>query len=185
MATDERSVGERRLVSSLRPDVGPVEDHALCETGHCDRPQAYRVPWPVIGGDVALCDYHLARYRQMNPEIWERMRALEDIEDPDIHTVVGDRFVTLDDVPEEISVDGEKMRRVALVVDGWALFDSAEPEDDGTVRFVTVDRGLEPRESVSIDRSSAGEFVTWFRQHEGIHELDPDARRALYGGDEL
>ncbi|WP_281195811.1 hypothetical protein [Halorubrum sp. F4] len=183
MATDERSGGQQRIVSNLRPDVGPVDKHALCETGHCDRKQRYRVPWPQFGSDVALCDFHLARYRHINPEIWGRIRALDDVEDPDRYAVIGNRFLTLDEVPEEIAVDGEKMRRVALCVDGWALFDSAEPDDDGTVRFVTVNRGLEPRESIEIHRSSGGEFVDWFRQHEGIHELDPEARRALHGGE--
>ena len=183
MATDERTAFEKRTRSNLRPDVGPVDEHALCETGHCDREQRYRVPWPAIRGDVAYCPFHLARYRALNPEIWQRLRDLEVVEDPDTYAVVGQRFVTLDEVPKEIGVDGEKMRRVALGVDGWALFDSAEPDDDGTVRFVTVDKDLEPRESVSVDRSSAGEFVTWFRQHEGVHDLDPDARAALHGGE--
>ena len=183
MATDEREAFEARTRASLRPDVGPVEEHGLCETAHCDREQRYRVPWPVIGGDVAYCAYHLARYRAINPEIWERVRDLDAVDDPDEYVGVGRRFVTLDEIPEEVAVDGERMRRVALGVDGWALFDSAEPDDDGTVRFATVDKDLEPRESVSIDRSSAGEFVSWFREHEGIHDLDPDARDALHGGD--
>lgn len=182
MATEERSAFEKRTLSNLEPDVGAVDGHDLCECGHCDRPQEYRVPWPQIGGDVAYCDYHLARYRENHPEIWERVRALDIVDDPDIYAVVGRRFVSLDEVPSEISVDDEKMRRVALGVDGWALFDSAEPDQDGSVRFVTVDRDLEPRESVEINRSDAGEFVNWFRRHEGIHALDPDARDALHGG---
>lgn len=168
---------------ALEPEVGPVDEHGLCECGHCDREQRYRLPWPEVGGDVAYCGYHVARYRHHNRELWERLRSLDEVEDPDVHAVAGDRFLTLDEVPEEISVDGERMRRVALGVDGWALFDSAEPDDDGTVRFVTVDRNLEPRESVEISRSSAGEFLNWFREHEGVHDLDPDARRALYGGE--
>ncbi|QKY17756.1 hypothetical protein [Halorubrum sp. CBA1229] len=182
MATEERSAHEKRTLSNLEPDVGAVDEHELCECGHCDRPQEYRVPWPHIGGDVAYCDYHLARYRENNSDIWDRLRALEGVDDPDIYAMIGSRFLTLDEVPSEISVDGEKMRRVALGVDGWALFDSAEPDEDGTVRFVTVDRELEPRESVAIDRSSAGKFVTWYRRHEGIHALEPDARDALHGG---
>ena len=185
MATDERAAHEKRVRSNLRPNVGPVDDHELCECGHCDREQRYRVPWPEFGGDVAYCDYHLARYRELNPEIWNRLRDLEAVEDPTRYAGIGRRFITLDEVPAEISVDGEKMRRVALGVDGFALFDSAEPDEDGQVRFVTVDKGLEPRDSVSIDRSSAGEFVDWVRTHEGVHELDPDARGALHGGEPL
>ena len=185
MATDGRTTFEKRTLSNLRPDVGPVDEHALCETGHCDREQRYRVPWPVIGGDVGYCDYHLARYRELNPEIWNRVRDLEAVEDPTQYAGIGRHFITLDEVPTEIAVGGEKMRRVALGVDGFALFDSTEPDEDGEVRFVTVDKGLEPRESISIDRSTAGEFVSWFREHEGIHDLDPDARAALYGSESL
>ncbi|WP_049908736.1 MULTISPECIES: hypothetical protein [Halorubrum] len=168
---------------ALEPDVGPVDEHGICECGHCDREQRYRLPWPVIGGDIAYCEYHVARYREHNPEIWGRVRRLDGVDDPGIYATVGNRFLTLNEVPREIAVGGEKMRRVALGVDGWALFDSAEPDQDGLVRFVTVDRDLEPRESVEIDRSSAGDFVSWFREHEGVHDLDPDARKALYGGE--
>lgn len=184
MATDERTAFERRTLSNLRPDVGIVHENESCEqSDHCDREQRYRVPWPQIGGDVALCDYHLARYRKLNSEIWGRIRALDDVEDPDIHAVIGNRFLTVDEVPEEIAVDGEKMRRVGLGVDGRALFDSAVPDDDGSVRFVTVDRSLEPHGSIEIHRSSAGAFVSWYRSHEGIHELDADAQSALHGGE--
>ncbi|WP_049982054.1 hypothetical protein [Halorubrum sp. BV1] len=185
MATDGREAFERRTLSNLRPDVGVVDTDETCEqSDHCDREQQYRVPWPHIGGDVALCDYHLTRYRKLNPDIWERVRDLEGVEDPDVYAVVGDRFLTVDEVPGEIAVDGEKMCRVGLGVDGHALFDSAEPDDDdGTVRFVTVDRNLEPRDSIEIHRSSAGAFVSWYRSHEGVHELDADARSALHGGD--
>ena len=184
MATDERTAFEHRTLSNLRPDVGVVDSTEPCEqSDHCTREQRYRVPWPHIGGDVALCDYHLARYRELNPEIWERVRDLECVEDPNIHTVVGDRYLTLDDVPEEIEVDDERMRRVALGVDGLALFDSAEPDGDGTVRFRTVGRDLESRETVEVPREHAGGFVDWYRTHEGIHDLDPDARTALHGGD--
>jgi hypothetical protein len=183
MATDERTAWEQRTRTELEPDVGAVDTDDACEqSDHCDREQQYRVPWPNFGGDVALCDYHLARYRDINPEIWGRVRALEGVEDPDIYAVIGDRFVTLDEVPTEISVDGEKMRRVALGADGLALFDSAEPDDDGTVRFRTVGRDLESRETVEVPRKQAGGFLDWYRRKEGVHTLDPDARDALHGG---
>ena len=124
-----------------------------------DREQKYRLPWPQIGGDVSYCEYHLARYRENHPEIWERVRTLEDVEDPDVYAVIGSRFLTLDKVPEEISVDGEKMRRVALSVDGCALFDSAEPDEEGTVRFVTVDRSLDPRDVCGLQHQASRETV--------------------------
>lgn len=182
MATDERTAFEKRTLSNLRPDVAPVDEHALCETGHYDREQCYRVPWPQFGGDVAYCAYHLARYRHNHPEIWERIRAIDDVEDPDKFVVIGDCFLTLEDVPEEIEVDGERMRRVALAVDGLALFDSADPDEDGAVRFRIVACDLEPRETVEIPREHAGRFLDWYRTHKGVHALDPVAREALHGG---
>ncbi|WP_200531965.1 hypothetical protein [Halorubrum sp. LN27] len=183
MATDERTSWERQTRSELEPDVGAVDTDDACEqSDHCDREQQYRVPWPNFGSDVALCDYHLARYRDLNPEIWGRVRGLDGVEDPDKYAVIGSRFLTLDEVPEEISVDGEKMRRVALGVDGLALFDSAEPDDDGTVRFRTIGRDLEPRETVEVPKEHAGGCLDWYRTEEGVHELDPDARDALFGG---
>lgn len=186
MATDERTAWERRTRNELEPDVGAVNVDDSCEqSDHCDRDQQYRVPWPQIGGDVALCDYHLARYRQLNPEIWERVRDLDGVDDPDMYAVVGDRFLTLDEIPETIGVDGEKMRRVALGVDGFALYDSAEPHDDGTVRFSTVSRDLEARETVEVALGRGHEFLGWYRAEEGVHDLDPDARDALFGGGSL
>lgn len=182
VATEERSAYEKHTRSNLEPDIGAVDEHELCECGHCDRPQEYRVPWPQIGGDVAYTEYHPARYRVNHPDIWEHVRAVDGVDDPDAYAVIGSRFLPLDEVQSEISVDSEKMSRVALGVDGWAPFDSAEPDEDGGVRFVTVSRDLEPRESVTINRSSAGEFLTWYRHHEGIHALDPGARDALHGG---
>lgn len=185
MATDRRGAWERQTRTELEPDVGAVDTDESCEqSDHCDREQQFRVPWPNFGSDVALCDYHLARYRQANPEIWERVRDLDDIDDPNVYAVVGDRFLTLGEVPAEISVEGEMMRRVALGADGLALFDSAEPDDTGCVRFRTVGRDLEPRESVEVTRDHAGAFINWYRKAEGVHTLDPDARAALYGGEE-
>ena len=184
MATDERTAWEQRTRTELEPNVGAVDTDETCEqSDHCDREQQYRVPWPNFGGDVALCDYHLARYRNINAEIWGRVRALDGVEDPDVYAVIGDRFLTLDEVPAEISVEGEKMRRVALGADGLALFDSDEPDEDGTVRFRTVGRDLEARETVEVTRKHAGGFVDWYRLNEGVHALDPDARAALYGGE--
>ena len=185
MATDGREAFEKQTRTELEPDVGAVDADDPCEqSDHCDREQQYRVPWPNFGGDVALCTHHLARYRKLNPEIWERVRALDGVDDPDIYAVVFNRFLTLDEVPAEIAVDGEKMRRVALGVDGLALYDSAEPDEDGTVRFRTVDRDLEARETVEVSREHAGGFVDWYRTNEGVHEFDPDGRAALYGGEQ-
>ena len=186
MATDGRSAWEQRTRTELEPDVGTVDTDDACEqSDHCDREQQYRVPWPNFGGDVALCDYHLARYRQLNPEIWERVRDLDGVDDPDVYAVVGDRFLTIDEVPETISVSGEKMRRVALGVDGLALFDSAEPDEDDTVRFRTVGRDLEARESVEVELGRGHELLGWYRTEEGVHDLDPDAHHAQFEGQSL
>lgn len=166
---------------ALEPDVGPVDDGSPCGIGQCDREATYRVAWPHFGSDEALCPFHLCRFRAYHGEVWSQMREL-DVEDPDAHAVRGQRFVTLDEVPDQIAIDGERMNRVALGVDGLALFDSAEP-DDGTVLFATVNRRLEPVESREIARSQAGRFVSWYRDHEGVYRWDPDAQAALYGGE--
>lgn len=181
MATEERSAHEKRTLSNLEPDVGAVDEHELCECGHCDRPQEHRVPWPHIGGDVAHCDYHLARYRENNPDIWDRLRALDGVDDPDIYAVIGSRFLTLDEVPSEISVDGGGCAVSRSASTGGRC--STAPSPTRTERFA-----LSPwiassnRESVAIDRSPADKFVTWYRRYEGVHALDPDARDAVHGG---
>lgn len=183
MSSESREAFEKRTRSDLRPDIGVVENET-CECRNCDEDARYRVPWPAFGGDVAYCGYHLARYRGDNPEIWCRLRDLDAVEDPDRYAVRGDRFLTLKDVPDQVAVDGEVMNRVALGVDGLALYDSAEPDSDGTVRFATVDRRLEAVESIAVDRSDAGDLVRWYRDHEGVHRIDPDARASLYGGEQ-
>ncbi|ELZ38897.1 hypothetical protein [Halorubrum tebenquichense] len=175
-----RGAWETSGAPPLEPDIGPI-DEGDCGTGHCDNDAVYRVAWPHFGGDEALCSFHLARFCDQHPELWEQMRAL-DVDDPDTYAVRGQRFVSIDEVPDQISVDGERMNRVALGVDGLALYDSAEPEGE-TVRFVTVDRRLDPVESVKVERKRAGEFVAWYRDHEGVYRWDPDAQAALYGGD--
>lgn len=181
MSRARRGPWETSGAPPLEPDIGPVED-AECGTGHCDQDAVYRVAWPNFGGDQPLCPFHLCRFRAEHTEIWEQMRGL-DVDDPDEYAVRGTCFVSIDEVPDQISADGERMNRVALGVDGLALFDSAEP-DEGSVRFVTVDRRLDVVESKEVDRSRAGAFVSWYRDHEGVHRWDPDAQAALYGGEQ-
>jgi len=179
MSRTGRGAWETSGAPPLEPDIGPVDEED-CGTGHCDNDAVYRVAWPNFGGDQPLCPFHLCRFRAEHGEIWEQMRGLD--EDPDEYAVRGTRFVSIDEVPNQIGADGEKMNRVALGVDGLALYDSAEPEDE-TVRFVTVDRRLNLVESVEVERERAGEFVAWYRDHEGVYHWDPDAQAALYGGD--
>ena len=63
--------------SALKPDLGPVDDEP-CAVGACDDDAVYRVPWPQVGGDVAYCPYHLARYREQHPDLWERVEEAVD-----------------------------------------------------------------------------------------------------------
>ncbi len=74
---------------ALVPEVGPVDEHGLCECGHCDREQSYRLPWPEIGGDVAYCGYHVARYRHHDRELRERIRSLDVVDYGGIPWIVG------------------------------------------------------------------------------------------------
>jgi len=60
----------------LEADVGVVDNPSTsCGVGACDEPAVYRVPWHSVGGDIAYCSYHLARYRELHPELFERVQA--------------------------------------------------------------------------------------------------------------
>lgn len=64
--------------SALEPDVGPADgDH--CSVDPCDSDAVFRVLWPSIGGDVAYCGYHLARYCEQYSDLWKRVgEAVDD-----------------------------------------------------------------------------------------------------------
>ncbi|ELZ45257.1 hypothetical protein C463_06537 [Halorubrum californiense DSM 19288] len=181
MSRSDRGPWEISGGAPLEPDIGPVDD-VDCGSGHCDRDAVYRVAWPNFGGDEALCEWHLCRFRHQHTEIWDQMRAL-DAPNPDTFAVRGQRFISLDEVPEEIAVDDDRMRRVALGDDGLALFESADVGPGDPVRFVTVDRRLDVDGSIEVARGKAGSVVAWYRDHEGVYEWDPEAKAALHGGE--
>lgn len=131
--------------SLLEADVGSVDDED-CQVGSCDDDADYRVPRPGLGGDVAYCPYHLARYRAEYPDEWERVQ--EDDDDLYAYATRGDRFLVLDDVPTKIR--GGRYRRVGLTVLGSALYEQVQPDEDGLVTYVLVDRELEYQDALQV-----------------------------------
>ena len=166
-----------RLEAELEPDVGPVEGDDECEAT-CEEEAVYRVPWPHIGGDTALCGYHLACYRHDQPEIWERIRS-GPFPDPEDFAVVGTRFVSLDEIPTKIR--DETFRRVCLDHEGAALFESMTPDADGYVTYIRVNRCLDEFERNRVRKEITGELLGWYKQNIGWRQLDPDVQEALFG----
>jgi len=151
--------------SILEADVGPVEGGSVsCGVGPCEESAVYRVPWPAMGGDVAYCGYHLARYRHQNPELWDRVQDAVD-EDLTKFATRGNRFLTFEDVPERLFE--ADFQAVALLVDGTALFVEVEPDETGVVR--AVDRSLESVHEREIPVGALAEFLQWVEEEIGVH----------------
>lgn len=165
--------------SFLEADVGAVDDED-CGVGPCEGTAVYRVPWPEMGGDIAYCDYHLARYRELHPNLFERVQAAVD-EDLTALATRGDRFLTFEGIPDRIDVDDVDFVAVALLATGEALFEEADP-DEG-VTYIAVDRSLETQSSVTIPRKHAGEYLEEVQRRLGVHAWADDVEAALYGGD--
>jgi len=156
----------------LEADIGVVED-GDCAVDACEDTAIYRVPWPSMGGDVAYCGYHLARYRHQNPDLWER---LQDVVDEELSRFAtrGNRFLTFEDVPERLF--GARFQAVALLVDGTALYIEVEPDVTGIVR--AVDRSLETVHEREISVDALREFLAWVEEEIGVHTWASE-----YGGD--
>jgi len=163
----------------LEADVGAVDDPSTsCGVGACDEPAVYRVPWHSVGGDIAYCSYHLARYEELHPELFERVQAAVD-EDLTRNATRGDRFLTFDEVPEQLF--DEEFVAIALLATGHALYEEVDPGE--LVEYRTVDRGLETQSRTELPRERAGEFLQDVEQRLGVHEWSDDALAALYGGE--
>ncbi len=163
--------------SFLDVDVGPVDDEP-CAIGPCETQAVYRVPQHSVGGDAPYCPYHLARYREQHPEIWDGLQAAVN-DDLSAYATRGNRFLTLREVPETLF--DEAYRAIALLVCGNALYELDNPEE--TVAYRVLDRRLAVRDSHELHREQAGEFLRWVEAHIGVHEWAEDVDAALYGGD--
>jgi hypothetical protein len=163
-----------RISAELQPDVGPVDD-IECEA-RCEAEAVYRVPWPHIGGDTALCGYHLGCYRHDQSDIWGQVRT-GPFEDPDDYVEIGTRFVSLDEIPDEIR-DGN-YRLICLDSEGYALYEGKP--DDGHVTFLRVDSRLNDIERNTVRQEIVGELIGWYRQNIGWRRLAPEAEEALLG----
>ncbi len=163
----------------LNPDVGPVEDEA-CAVGACPDAAVYRVPWPQFGGDVAYCSFHLARYRHDHPELFERVQETVD-DDLSALATQGQRWLSLEAVP--VRIRQGRYRRVGVTALGYALFEATEPDEDGRVTYVLVDRNLEYRDAIQVSSERSGAFLEDFDERRGFHEWDQDVLEALRGGE--
>ncbi len=150
--------------SLLASDVGPVEDEG-CAVDPCPDEAAYRVPWPSVGGDVAYCEYHLVRYREQHPDLFDRV---QDVVDDDLTEFAtrGDRFLVLEEVPETLFDD--EFRLLALLVDGRALYVRTAP-DGKTVQFRAVDRTLGNPTVRELQEENVPEFLDWVERKIGVH----------------
>lgn len=164
--------------AGLEADVGPVDPSTSCGVDPCEETAAFRVPWHAVGGDIDYCGYHLARYREQHPDIFERVQNAVD-EDLTAYATRGDRFLTFDEVPETLF--NEAFVAIALLANGHALFEEADPGD--IVEYRTVDRRLEECSSMEVGRERAGEFLQDVQQRLGVHEWADDALAALHGGE--
>jgi hypothetical protein len=167
------NAGARQFLS---PDIGPVEAED-CSVGACVDAAVYRVPWPSIG-DVAYCSHHLARYRYHHPDCFERVQEHVD-EDLTALATRGNRWLALEEVPERIR--GGRYRRVGVTARGYALFESVEPDTDGCVTYVLVDRDLSHTASIRVPSDRSGEFLETFDQRRGFFEWENDIRNAVSG----
>lgn len=165
--------------AALTTDVGPVDEASAqaCGCEPCDLNALFRVPWPHFGGDVAYCGYHLARYRAEHPDLFRQVAdafpCLGSL------TTRGDRFVDLDEVPPKIRAG--YYRRVGLDQLGHAIYESVEPDANGRVLYLEVDRTLDYQDARRVDAEQAGTFLRWLDDHRGIYAWDPDVHEALYG----
>jgi hypothetical protein len=166
-----------RARSFLEADVGPVDDEP-CGIGPCEDDAVYRVPWPSVGGDIAYCGYHLARYREQHPDLFDRVQEAVD-EDLTAYATCGHRFLTLDDVPETLF--DEEFVAIALLATGRALYKEDDPGE--TVTYIAVDRTLEEESSIEVARSQAGDFLREVESSLGVHEWDDAVAEQLLGGE--
>jgi len=163
------------LGAALEVDIGAVDDEP-CAVGPCDSEAVFRVPWPSVGGDVAFCSFHLARYRARHPDLWERVQnAVGD--DLSAHATRGNRFLTFDEIPQQL-FDGE-FEAIALLATGEALFEEIDPDQE--VSYRTVDRRLEETDRITLSLENAGEFLEWISQERGVHHWNEDVEDALLG----
>jgi|GEM_PF-4661517 hypothetical protein len=162
----------------LEADIGPVAGED-CAVDACDDSAVFRVPWPSVGGDIAYCGYHLARYHEQHPDLFDRV---QDVVDEDLTALAtrGDRFLTFDTVPETLF--DETFEAIALLSDGTALYEEREPGED--VTYSSVDRRLEVRDQRVVDRAFTGEFLAWVDENRGVHEWSDDVVAALHGGEQ-
>jgi len=132
----------------LEADVGVVDNPSTsCGVGACDEPAVYRVPWHSVGGDIAYCSYHLARYRELHPDLFDRVQAAVD-EDLTTHATRGDRFLTFEEVPEQLF--DQTFVAIGLLATGHALYEEADPDE--LVEYRTVDRRLDAQSSTEVAR---------------------------------
>ncbi|WP_049980289.1 hypothetical protein [Halolamina rubra] len=164
--------------SFLEAEIGPVGPSVSCGVGACNADAVFRVPWHSVGGDIAYCGYHLARYRAHHPELFERVQAAVE-EDVTAHATRGARFLTFEEVPEQLFE--EQFVAIALLASGHALYEEADPGE--LVAYRTVDRGLETQSSTEVARQHAGEFLQDVEHRLGVHAWSDDALAALYGGE--
>jgi len=163
----------------LETDVGPVDDpNTSCGVGPCEADAVFKVPWPEFGGDVAFCEYHLARYEERHPDLFGRVQEAVD-DDLTAAATRGHRFLTFDEIPEQLF--DEEFVAIALLATGNALYEEADPGD--TVEYVVVDRRLEEDSRTEVAREKAGEFLRDVEQRVGVHDWADDTAAALYGGE--
>jgi hypothetical protein len=130
---------ETHLQRAYAQVVEPLCGDEDCQwSGHCDEPQAYRVPSRGGNGSIGLCRRHLAVRRKVEPDLWARLVA----HDPRLRQVAHHcgRYVGwADDLPPTRQLGEHQVERVALTDTGLGIYEDP-PCGGSEVRYVLVDR---------------------------------------------
>lgn len=148
------SRGAQSRSAGIPDEPGPVGDDEDVHCADCPltNPEdaVFRVPDPrySIATVTALCEYHLAALKREYPLRWRKIRDHPRIDG--LEAAAKDHaLVERDDVPDEISIDGEVYQRLGLDQLGRAYFVA---ETGWGWRVVETDERFDVQESTKVER---------------------------------
>lgn len=170
-------------MSLVRP-MGPLEDLDVdadeLECQHpstCPRDPVARVPNPneVAAAGLDLCPVHLA--------IWLDERDLDVGRDVQELAAAG-ALLELEDAPPWTTHNGEQWSRLGIDHHGEAHY--YRERDDDTARILILDERLDVVDVKRVPRNrKIADWIEFVRRRRGWMRLDPDARVAHEGGEDV